>query len=228
MRILGLIPARGGSKGIPGKNIKLLAGMSLFERVFRTASQAHGLERIIVSTDSDEIFQEARRIGCDGPFMRPKGLARDTTPMIDVVIHSLSALVEKFDAVMLLQPTAALRTVRHIETAIKMLKSNDSVCSVVPLPKEVSVHTMFIQKSDGTLEFLIPDGSRISRRQDAPQIYKRDGTIYLTRTNVIMKERNFFGKRSVPLILAPSETINIDAPEDWAKAEEMVKRLCVE
>jgi CMP-N,N'-diacetyllegionaminic acid synthase len=223
MRILGLIPARGGSKGVPAKNIRPLAGKSLIQRAYECGMAADVLERIVLSTDNPAIADHGCSIGVAVPFVRPADLATDVASMLDVVLHALDRLREldgyEPDAVLLLQPTAPLRTPEHIRKAVERLGGNDSVCSVVPLPKDLCPHYVMRIRADEYLDYFLPDGASYTRRQDVPQAYKRDGTIFLTRSRVLMEQRSFYGARCVPLLIDAAESLNIDTPEDWAAAE---------
>lgn len=223
MKILGLIPARGGSQGVARKNITPLAGKSLVQRAFEVATESGELDRIILSTDDDEIAELGRRIGVEVPFLRPSELALDDTPMIDVALHALTFLNKQDyqpDALLLLQPTAALRRAVHIRVALRLLADNDSVCTVVPLPKDVCPHFVMKIGSDGFLRHFMPDGPRYTRRQEVPQAYQRDGTIYLTKTKTLVEQRSFYGERCQPLVIDPSHSLNIDEPADWFAAEQ--------
>jgi CMP-N-acetylneuraminic acid synthetase len=227
VRILGLVPARGGSKGVPGKNVRPLAGESLVRRAFACARAAGVCDRIVLSTDDESIAEDGVRAGLEVPFIRPADLARDETPMIDVALHALEALSASGyapDAVMLLQPTSPLRTPEHLRKAADMLDGNDSVCSVVPLPRDHCPHYVMKITDAGYLDFFLDDGARIVRRQDVPQAYRRDGTVYLTRTPVLTQARSFYGARCVPLILDPAESLTIDSPEQWSAAEGLLSR----
>lgn len=222
MNILGLIPARSGSKGVPGKNIRPLAGKSLVQRAFESAAASGVLERIILSTDDLEIAEAAKGFGLESPFLRPPEFSHDKSPMIDVAIHALMMLKAKGyvpDAVLTLQPTSPLRRPEQIQKAVSLLGDNDSVCSVVPLPKDLCPHYVMKISSDGYLDYFMPDGGRYTRRQDVPQAYKRDGTIYLTRTAVLLGQRTFYGQRCVPMVINLEESLNIDGPREWAEAE---------
>ncbi len=227
MKILGLIPARGGSKGLPGKNIRPLLGRSLIERAFESARASGALDRIVLSTDDPMIAAEGRRIGLEVPFLRPAELASDTSPMMDVAIHALTALASEgymADVLVLLQPTSPLRTPEHIRRGVQLLDGYDAVCTVVPVPKDLCPHYLMKIGDDGFLTFFMPDGPRYTRRQDVPQAYRRDGTLFITRASVILEQRSFYGARCVPLLLSPDESLNIDTPEDWAEAERRLAR----
>ena len=223
MKVLGLIPARGGSKALPGKNIRLLAGKPLIQHAYESALASGALDRIILSTDSDEIAAVAREFGLEAPFMRPAETARDDSPMMDVVLHALKVLDGmgyQPDAVMVLQPTSPLRRPEHICKAVEMLDDHDAVCTVVPVPKAVNPYYVMTVKADGYLEFIFPESERIARRQDIPVVYRRDGTIFLTRTRVLLEQKTFYGRRCIPYALDRSEGLNIDTAEDWADAEQ--------
>jgi N-acylneuraminate cytidylyltransferase len=222
VKALGLIPARGGSKDIPGKNVRPLQGRSLIERAFDSAHASGVMDRIVLSTDDEVIAAEAHRVGLEVPFLRPAELAGDTSPMIDVAIHalrSLSANGYEPDVLVLLQPTSPLRTAEHIRKALVLLDTHDAVCTVVPVPKDLCPHYLMKIGEAGYLDYFMTDGPRYTRRQDVPQAYRRDGTLFVTRVTVILEQRSFYGARCVPYLLKPEESMNIDTPEEWAEAE---------
>lgn len=221
-RILGLIPARAGSKGVVGKNSLPLAGRSLVERAVDTAHASGVVARLVVSTDSRAIAQHAERLGAEVPFLRPAELASDRASMIDVALHALEMLERNEgwvpDALLLLQPTSPLRTPEHLVRATKLFRRGDSVCSVVALPKTDCPHAV-MRIDGGYMKFFMPDGARYHRRQDIPPAWRREGTVYLARTTVIREQRTFYGPRCVPMILGAEESLSIDDPEDWREAE---------
>ena len=229
MRVLGLIPARGGSKAVPGKNIRPLCGRSLVARAYDVAVASGALDRIILSTDDPAIAAHGRETGVEVPFMRPETFASDTSPMLDVVLHALNALAETDgyapDAVLLLQPTSPLRTVEHIRQAIRLLEDHDSVCSVVALPQDLSPYYLMKITDAGYLDFFMEDGARFTRRQDLPIAYRREGTIFLTRVDVLVGQKSFYGKRCCPLMIDPACVLNIDTAADWAEAEQRLVSL---
>jgi CMP-N,N'-diacetyllegionaminic acid synthase len=222
MKVLGLIPARGGSKGIPRKNVLPLQGKSLIERAFESAQASGVLDRVILSTDDNEIADEARRIGLEVPFMRPTQFAQDTSSMIDVAVHALETLAADGytpDVLVLLQATSPLRKPEHIRDALALLGDHDAVCTVVPLPLDLCPHYVMKITEEGYLDYAMPDGAQYTRRQDVPPAYRREGTLFVTRADVVLKQRSFYGKRCRPFMLDPAESLNIDTPEEWADAE---------
>ncbi len=224
MRIFGLIPARGGSKGIPGKNLRTLGGKSLVQRAWEAAKASGVVERVILSTDSEEIAAHGRSLGIDVPFIRPADIAQDNTPMIAVLKHLLEFLRSTGDvpdAIVLLQPTAPLRLPEHLREAARLLQDGvDSVVSVTEVPQHFSPHFLMKITPDGSLTYFMPDGSTVKRRQDAPRAYSRNGIVYLFRVSSFEKYQDIYGEKSVPLLVPPEATINLDTLEDWERAEQ--------
>lgn len=222
MKVLGLIPARAGSKGIPGKNLKPLVGKPLVQWTIEAAADSGILDRVVVSTDDDDVAQLARTLGVEVPFMRPQILARDESPMIDVVIHAVTELGREPylpDAIAVLQPTSPLRRSEDIRRAIDMLEGADSVCSVIELPRELSPHYVMRIDDSGYLKHFMDDGDRYTRRQDVPPAYSREGTIYLVRREVALERRTLYGDRCVPLPIDAASSLSIDDADDWAEAK---------
>jgi CMP-N-acetylneuraminic acid synthetase len=230
MRILGIIPARGGSKGVPRKNIKLLGGKPLIEYTSEIALKSKLLTKVVLSSDDDEIIEVAKSIGIEVPFKRPSNLAGDSTPTLPVIQHALDFFKsngEEFDAVCLLQTTSPFRTVKFLDQALeKFITSNtDSLISVQEVPHEYNPHWTFKTNKEGNLEIATGEKEIISRRQDLPNSYHRDGSIYITDTNIIEKENSLFGS-IISYIVSPKETyVNIDTLDDWAKAEFIADKI---
>lgn len=223
MRIFGLIPARGGSKGIPGKNLRTLGGRSLVQLAWESARDSGAVERVILSTDAEEIAAHGRSLGIEVPFLRPAELAQDDTPMIAVLRHLLEYLQttgDVPDALMLLQPTAPLRRPEHLREAARLLQDGvDSVVSVTEIPQHFAPHFVMKITPEGHLTHFMPDGPAIKRRQDAPRAYSRTGTVYLFRVSSFEKHQDIYGENCVPLLIPPEDTINLDTMEDWERAE---------
>jgi len=221
--VLGLVPARGGSKGVPGKNTRLLAGRPLLEYTAHAALASGVLGRAVLSTDSPEIAECGRRVGLEVPFLRPAALAADDTPMLPVIEHALDELRAggwEPSTVVLLQPTSPLRTPAHIRAAVDLLHRTgaDSVVSVVAVPRHLSPdYVMRIE--EGRLLTFLPEGARVTRRQDARPAYVRDGTVYVFRPSTLKRFGSIYGADCRPLLLDPGESLSIDTPADWAAAE---------
>lgn len=224
LNVLGLIPARGGSKGIPGKNIRELAGKPLIGYAADCAVASKVLTRIILSTDSEEIASVGKSLGVEVPFLRPPELARDDTAMIPVIQHAIQQLEAggwSPDIIVLLQPTAPLRKPGHISKALEIFRSEpcDSVVSVSLVPGHYHPHWDLVIK-DGRLEEFFPGGLKTTRRQDLPPVYTRDGTIYLFTRKTIMQYNSIYGKKCLPLVVEAEDFVNLDSMKDWEMARQ--------
>ena len=229
MKILAIIPVRGGSKGIPGKNIKLLGGTPLLAYTSELALQSKYLTEVIVSTEDEPIGEVAKSLGAQVPFMRPMALAQDDTPTIDVLIHALEWYKNQtifFDAVCLLQVTSPIRTLEFLDKAIEkfIISGCDSLVSVLKVPHEYNPHWTFEVNAEGNLKIATGEAEIIPRRQELPTAYHRDGSIYITKTDVLLKEHSLYGKSTAFIESDPDFYVNIDTMEDWEKAEEMIQK----
>jgi CMP-N-acetylneuraminic acid synthetase len=229
MRVLGLIPARGGSKSIPRKNIRPLCGKPLLQYTAEAALAARHLSRVILSTDDEEIAEVGRRCGVEVPFKRPKELARDDTPMLSVVQHAVNAVEgegDRFEAVCLLQPITPLRRHQTIDACIELLVQSgaDAVVTILPVPAKYNPHWVYFKDEDGMLHLGIGETEPISRRQDLPPAFHREGSVYVTRWHVVKEQNTLYGKRLVGLPVSPEENLNIDTPEDWTRAEKLIEQ----
>lgn len=225
MKVLGLIPARGGSKGVPRKNIKLLGDKPLLAYTAESALKAEKLTRVILNTDDEEIAEIGRKHGLDVPFIRPADLAQDTTPTLPVVLHTLMKLKkqgEYYDAVCLLQPTNPLRRAEDIDNCIGILEDTgvDSVVSVLPVPAEFNPKWVYWRDVFGNLLLSSLEKEPITRRQDLPPAFYRDGSVYVTRSQVITEKGSLYGESIQSYLMNPEYSINIDTEEDWRKLEE--------
>lgn len=224
LKVLGIVPARGGSKGVPRKNIRLLCGKPLIAYTAESALQAKRLDRVILSTEDPEIAAVGERCGLDVPFMRPLELAEDETPTILVVMHALKTLNETgrhFDAICLLQPTNPLRTAAEIDHCVNLLESSgaDSVVSVLRVPDIYNPKWTYLKNAEGSLELASGDSEPISRRQGLPAAFHREGSIYITRTRALHRFGNLYGRSIQPYEYDPLNSVNIDTIEDWQLAE---------
>ena len=224
--VLGIVPARGGSKGVPGKNVRPLAGRPLLEYTVAAARASGVVDRLVLSTDSIEIAEVGQRAGLEVPFLRPATLAADDTPMLPVIRHALDALASsgwQAEMVVLLQPTSPLRRGEHVRDAVQLLRDTDadSVVTVVELPRHLSPdYVMRIE--DGRLRHFLPEGARLTRRQDARAAYSRDGTVYASWVRTIERTGSLYGDDCRPLIIDPRDSLSIDSPADWDAAERML------
>lgn len=235
MRVLGLVPARGGSKGVLRKNIRLLCGKPLLQYTAEAALAARRLSRIILSTEDEEIAEVGRRCGLEVPFMRPPEFARDDTPTIPVlqdVVRKLEKAGDRYDAVLTLQPTHPLRRPEDIDGAIELLERSgaDSVLSFLSIGGKHPAHMKLID----------PDGWVIDRskwitdspfaeqfegqpRQQLSQLYLREGSIYLTRRDVLMEQSSVSGRNCQAWIISQDRACDIDTSFDLFLAEQLLK-----
>jgi CMP-N-acetylneuraminic acid synthetase len=221
--VLGLVPARGGSKGVPGKNVRPLAGHTLLEYTARAARESGVIDRIVLSTDSAEIADAGRSAGLEVPFIRPASLAADDTPMVPVIMHALSEIERHAwspDIIVLLQPTSPLRRPQHVRDAVNALREStaDSVVTVVEVPRHLSPDYV-MRIDDGRLQPFLPEGTGITRRQDARPAYSRDGTVYAFRRSTLERFGGIYGDDCRPLLIDATESLSIDSPADWDAAE---------
>ncbi|AVR43823.1 acylneuraminate cytidylyltransferase [Christiangramia fulva] len=227
MKVLGLIPARGGSKGIPGKNIKELKGKPLIAYSIASAKKAELLSRLVLSSDDASIIEIAKAHGLEVPFKRPQELSQDDTPSIEVIQHALKFFLEKgekFDAVCLLQPTTPFRRNGLIDEAIQKLEQGefDSVISVREIPENYNPHWAFEEK-DGKLKIATGESTPIPRRQELPKAYHRDGAVYVTRSKIIL-EGSLLGEKIGFVDTTKDPYVNIDTSDDWERAENILKQ----
>jgi N-acylneuraminate cytidylyltransferase len=234
MKLLGIITARGGSKGIPRKNIKPLNGKPLIAHTIDAAKESGVFDRIIVSTEDAEIAEVARQYGAEVPFMRPAELAEDTTPTLPVLIHALDWLMEadgyQPDAVAILQPTAPLRQSRHLREAFELFESSgaDSVVSLNEVPVDYNPHWQFTVEGDGRMQIFTgtPLHDMVRRRQDLKPTYTRNGAIYIFKPELLRRTPpTFYGEDSRAYIMDAKYSVNINTPEEFEQAEHLMKAL---
>ncbi|MFA5339649.1 MAG: acylneuraminate cytidylyltransferase family protein [Candidatus Omnitrophota bacterium] len=226
-KILALIPARGGSKGLPGKNIKMLSGKPLIAWSIEQALASRYIDKVVVSTELEEIASVARKYGAEVPFMRPKDLAASSAIIVDVLIHALNSLERKgrkFDFIMLLQPTSPLRNSEDIDAAIRLLfrKNAQSVVSICP----TECHPYWINRmsSDGLMGNFIAKNVRNKNRQKLPVYYRVNGALYLASVVFLKKSRDVYGKPTYPYIMPLERSVDIDTPLDFELAELLMSK----
>ena len=232
LRILGLVPARGGSKGVARKNIRPLCGKPLLQYTAEAALSCRRLAKVILSTEDEEIAEVGRLSGLDVPFMRPAELAQDDTPALPVVQHAVSYLElqgERFDAVCLLQPTNPLRRAEDIDACIDLLEETgaDSVVTILPVPLEYNPHWVYVRDENGRLRLSTGEAVPIPRRQQLPAAFHREGSVYVTRRDVLMEQGSLYGDYLEGFQLDPARCVNIDGYEDWQRAESLLQEQMI-
>jgi N-acylneuraminate cytidylyltransferase len=220
LKVLGVIAARGGSKAVPGKNVRPVGGKPLIAWSIEAATDSDLLDRVVVSTDDEGIAGVARRLGCEVPFQRPPQLATDESGSVDVVLHALEQL-PGFDVVTLLQPTSPLRTAADIDGALRaMVDANAPACASVT-PTDPSPYWMFRCTSDGRLRPVVA-GERPARRQDLPVAYVLNGAVYAARTAWLSQSRTFVTDETLAFEMPSSRSLDIDTEQDIARCEALM------
>jgi len=221
MKVLGLVPARGGSKGIPRKNIKPIAGKPLIAWTIEAALRSPLLATVVVTTEDAEIADVARQHGAQTPFLRPAELARDETPGVDPALHALRVLPD-YDAVLLLQSTSPLRNTADIDGCLQLAEKLNAPSVVSVCQAERHPYWMYLLGSDQHLQTLIP-GKEITRRQDLPPVYAANGALYFARTPWLQQHRAFITPETVGYVMPNERSVDLDTMLDWKLAELLLK-----
>ena len=227
MNVLAVIPARGGSKGIPQKNIRPVGGRPLLAYTADAVRASRRVTRAIVSTDDVAVAAVARELGLEVPFMRPDELSLDVTPMLPVLQHAVREMEARgsaADAVVLLQPTSPLRRADHIDAALDVLDSSgaDSVVSVVEVPHQFNPVSVMRLENDRLVPFL--DGPPVLRRQDKPRVFARNGPAVLAVRTAVLLRGSLYGDDLRPLMMAPEDSLDVDTPGDLEIVEYFLSR----
>ncbi|MFW9777506.1 MAG: cytidylyltransferase domain-containing protein [Candidatus Heimdallarchaeota archaeon] len=222
MNFLGLIPARSGSKGIPNKNLKLLDNKPLIYYSIEAALASKYLKQVVVSTDSQEIAESARKAEADVPFIRPLQLAQDDTPMRDVLVHAIQELTligRNPDILVLLQPTSPFRTTRHIDDAIEQFLAANSTCLMSVRKARENPYWMQVLKR-GVLQPFLPNEPFHATRQSAPPILYPNGAIYIWKTEYLLaRSQPQFPPDMISYEMDFYSSVDIDESYDWKFAE---------
>jgi N-acylneuraminate cytidylyltransferase len=217
-KVLGIIPARGGSKGVPRKNIRVVAGKPLIAWTIEEAKKSKFIDRLILSSNDAEIIAVAREWGCDVPFIRPSELSQDGTPGVEPVIHALMELPD-YDYVVMLQPTSPLRSVGDIDGCIeKCINSNSNACVSVVEPDKSPYWMYFLDDRDKMTPF-VETQEQFLRRQDLPKVYSLNGAVYVAEKNWLIQGRSFLTRETVGYEMPIERSLDIDTNIDFNIAE---------
>ena len=213
--VLAIIPARGGSKGLPRKNIIEVMGKPIIAWTIEEAKKSRYIDRLILSSEDDEIIKISKNWGCEVPFVRPLSLAKDDSPVIEAVLHSIHSLPEKYDYIVLLQPTSPLRTSRDIDGSIELcVKTNAPTCVTVNEP-DTSPYWMFFLDENGRMRPVMRESSEIeNRRQDLQRVYALNGACYVAKRDWITMNKTFIGDKSVAYKMDKERSLDIDDESD--------------
>jgi CMP-N,N'-diacetyllegionaminic acid synthase len=223
MKILALIPARGGSKGIPRKNVKTIAGKPLIVWTIEAALRSPSIHTVVVSTDDEEIAAVALQAGAQVPFMRPAELASDGASGMAPVMHALDMLPD-FDAVLLLQPTSPLRSTADIDACLALAAAR--AASAVVSVTEPDAHPYWTYRLDDELRMQpMVDAPAVTRRQDLPLAGALNGALYYAKTAWLRENDGFMGADTLAYMMPRERSVDIDTPFDWKFAELLLKEL---
>lgn len=227
---LGIIPARGGSKGLPGKNIKVLNGKPLIAWTIETALKSNYLDEVMVTTDDNEIAKISKDFGAKVPFLRPKLLATDTATTFDAVKHTIDfykyEMNKEYDYVILLEPTSPLREVQDIDKAIKIL-INSEADSIVGISRTESQNPAFLvtKDSNGLIYGYENKNIEILRRQDIKEVYFFEGTIYISKTNILLDKKTFYHGNTIGYEVPKYKSLEVDDIYDFIMIESIIKYM---
>tara|TARA_B100001057_G_scaffold173802_2_gene174530 strand:- start:2423 stop:3121 length:699 start_codon:yes stop_codon:yes gene_type:complete len=228
-KVLAIIPARAGSKGVKNKNIKSLDGKPLILYTIEEAKKSDQIDKIVVSTDSTEIADLSKKNGAEVPFIRPKELSTDSSLTFDVIKHTMNFLKDKdehYDIIVLLQPTTPFRKVESIDEAILTLKKSNKYTSVVSVVDVEGNHPLRMKKIEGDylINYIDQGFENMNPRNELPKVYIRSGAIYAILTKNFYEEQSLVSNLCSSIILDKIETINIDSPLDFEFCEFILKK----
>ena len=226
-KILAIIPARGGSKGLPGKNIKPLSGKPLIGWSIEQAQASEYIDEIFVSTDSSEIATVAESFGIKVPFLRPSELATDTSPSSAFVLHTIAYYRNKgqeFDYILLLEPTSPLRDVDDINIAIEQLLNHNTAKSIVGVSKVEATHPAFLVNisKEGLLKPYLEE-MKVLRRQELNDLYFFEGSLYLSETDYYIETQSFYHNLTLPYVVPKYKSYEVDDIVDFYIIEKLLE-----
>ncbi|KOR32311.1 acylneuraminate cytidylyltransferase [Achromatium sp. WMS3] len=213
--VLAIITARGASKRLPRKNVLELAGKPLIAWTITEAKSSKYIDRLILSSEDEEIIEVAKKWGCEVPFIRPVELAQDETSSMDVIFHALDTISEKYDYVVLLQPTSPLRTTQDIDACIEKCIQKDAPACVSVTEPNKNPYWMFTLKADETITPLITNNYNLQRRQELPKAYALNGAVYVADSLWLAKNKSFLTKDTIVYIMPNERSIDIDCKLDF-------------
>lgn len=221
--VLAILPARGGSKGLPGKNIKPVGGKPLIAWTIEAAQQSKFIDRVILSSEDEDIINVAKQYGCDVPFVRPVELAQDDSSAIDTVLHALH-LLPHYDITVLLQPTCPLRTAADIDSTISNMFAKKARSCVSVTTPDKSPYWMYTTSRYGRLKTLLDNELAAKQRQELPEVYVLNGAVYAICTDYLMNTRNFVPDGTVPYVMSKEHSVDVDYQIDLELVEFLLEK----
>ena len=212
--VLAVIAARGGSKGLPGKNLADAGGKPMIAWSIESAKRSQYIDRLILSSDDTDIIDVAKKWGCEAPFVRPKELAGDTARIEDALIHALDTLEEQYDYLVLLQATSPLRIAEDIDSCLEICRDTGAPACVTVTQPSKSPYWMYRIADDGAMEPLLDDDARQSRRQDLPAIYCLNGAVYVAEVSWFRDVKSFVSPKTRAHVMPPERSVDIDERRD--------------
>lgn len=212
--VLAIIPARGGAKGLPGKNILEVGGKPLIAWTIEEAKRSKYIDRLILSSEDKEIIKVAKAWNCEVPFARPLKLAQDNTPGIEPVLHAIQAMHEKYDYVVLLQPTSPLRKAEDIDGCIELCIKEDAPACVSVTEPEISPYWMYALNKKGRIKPLIETDAPATRRQDLPKVYALNGAVYVAKTVWIKRKKTYITSDTIVYFMPRERSLDVDTELD--------------
>jgi CMP-N,N'-diacetyllegionaminic acid synthase len=221
-RTLAVICARGGSKGLPRKNLLNLSGRPLLAWTIEAAHAAARVSRTILSSEDPQIIACAKAYGCEVPFTRPAALAGDDSNIEAALFHALDNLSESWDAVVLLQPTSPLRTSSDIDACLDMLERSGAQSVISCSPAAKPAHWAFTRNADGTMSPLFPEAFAAKRRQSLPETFMPNGAVFAARLPWLRESGSFYGPQTQTYVMPLERSVDIDTASDFAYAQALL------
>lgn len=221
-KVLAIIPARGGSKGLKRKNIKDLCGKPLIAWTIEMAKKSKYIDYLMMSTEDDEIIKVANNWGCDVPFVRPEVLAQDSTSTIDVILYVINKL-PKFDYVVLLQPTSPLRNCNDIDACIEKCVEKKAKSCVSVTETNKSPYWMYHLNKNRTIKPIIENDVIVTRRQELPKTYVLNGAVYVAESKWLCENKTFLTNETVAYVMPQERSVDIDTKLDFAYARAIIQ-----
>ena len=223
-QVLGVILARGGSKGLPRKNVRNLAGKPLIAWTIEAGLASVHIDRLILSSDDEEIMRVAKAHGCDVPFQRPDNLAEDETSSMDALLHALRQ-VSGYEYVVLLQPTSPLRTADDIDACIEKMQEARAPACVSVTKTDKPPQWMYALQDDDRLAPVLPEEERVTRRQDAAPTYVLNGAVYVADTEWLLEHKSFMHDETAAYLMPSERSVDIDNELDMRVVEVILKNI---
>ncbi len=221
--VLAIMPARGGSRSVARKNLRIVGGKPLLAWTIEVAKQSRFIDRLVVSSEDPDILDAAKAYGCDAPFVRPADLARDDTPGIEPILHAISVL-PSFDWVVMLQPTSPLRVASDVDTCIELCASHSANAAVSVTEATENPYWMFRVGPDGFLQPVIDNADIPFRRQELPEVLLLNGAVYVARCEWLKQSRSFLTAETLGYRMPLERSLDIDTEFDLAQADNLLAR----